>query len=129
MELICQAQSEGVPEATVSGQDWAERLMGIHVRLQEFVPHLRHVAEQQADLQPVGSPLLNTLAQVQLRCPHLSGRMHCLLQLLLPNSVLEPPGPPNPPPPPPALSSKYSRYAAAFSNEYFRNLCCWLCSA
>ncbi|XP_012685726.1 IL-6 subfamily cytokine M17 [Clupea harengus] len=110
VELICQAQSEGVPEATVSGQDWAERLMGIHVRLQEFVPHLRHVAEQQADLQPVGSPLLNTLAQVQLRCPHLSGRMHCLLQLLLPNSVLEPPGPTGQPPLPPLNSFQQKAY-------------------
>ncbi|KAL2099938.1 hypothetical protein ACEWY4_004332 [Coilia grayii] len=106
VEFICQAQSEGVPEATVSGQDWTERLMAVHGRLQEFAPHLRHIAEQQTDLQQAGSPLLAALEQVQLRASGLLRRQHCLLQLLLPNSVLEPPGPTGHPPPlPPPLNS------------------------
>lgn len=105
MEFICQAQTEGIPEATVSGQDGMERLMGMHVRLHDFVPHLQHVYEQQAELQLPGSELLSQLGDVQKRCPHLAERLHILLQLLLPNSVLEPLGPTGQPPLLPPLNS------------------------
>lgn len=110
VEFICQAQTEGVPEATVSGQDWTERLMAVHVRLHDFVPHLQHVYEQQAELQPPESNLLSQLSEVQKRCPHLADRLHSLLQLLFPNSVLEPRGPTGQPPLPPFNSFQQKAY-------------------
>lgn len=110
VEFICQAQTEGVPEATVSGQDWTERLMAVHLRLHDFVPHLQHVYEQQAELQPLGSDLLSQLSDIQKRCPHLADRLHNLLQLLLPNSVLEPPGPTSQPPLPPLNNFQQKAY-------------------
>ncbi|XP_076139320.1 IL-6 subfamily cytokine M17 [Alosa pseudoharengus] len=118
VEFICQAQSEGVPEATVFGQDWTERLSGLHVRLHEFTPHLRHVAEQQADLQPPSSKLLRDLDQVQLRVPHLASNLHGLLQLLLPNSVLEPPGPTGQPPLPPLNSFQQKAYGCSVLTRF-----------
>ncbi|XP_062409668.1 IL-6 subfamily cytokine M17 [Sardina pilchardus] len=120
VEFICQAQSEGVPEATVFGQDWTERLSGVHLRLHEFAPHLRHVCEQQAELQPPGSRLLGELAQVQLRVPHLASSLHGLLELLLPNSVLEPPGPTGQPPLPPLNSFQQKAYGCSVLTR-FRN--------
>ncbi|XP_063067149.1 IL-6 subfamily cytokine M17 [Engraulis encrasicolus] len=93
VEFMCQAQAEGVPEATISGQDWTERLTSINARLREFAPHLQRVAEQQSDLQPPGCPLLATMERVQARASLLLRRENCLLREVLPNSVLEPPSP------------------------------------
>ncbi|XP_028830100.1 IL-6 subfamily cytokine M17 [Denticeps clupeoides] len=99
-EFICHVQIDNVPEADISELDVSKRMLSIYARLKEFSPHFKRVLEQQTDLQPHATPLLTDLTSTQERLHHISHRVNCLLQILLPNTPIpEPPeGPTGVPP-------------------------------
>lgn len=74
-----------IPVSSLSGQTSADRTLNIYTRLKEFLPHIKKVLEQQSDLMPPQSPLLNSLDETWQRTGHLIYKVNCILQLLQPN--------------------------------------------
>lgn len=74
-----------IPVSSLSGQTSADRTLNIYTRLKEFLPHIKKVLEQQSDLMPPQSPLLNSLDETWQRTGHLIHKVNCILQLLQPN--------------------------------------------
>ncbi|XP_010875930.1 IL-6 subfamily cytokine M17 isoform X2 [Esox lucius] len=101
-DLFCQKSSNIVPDPIISGLDPSERILSIYSHCKTFLPHLTRVTEQQTDLQPPSSPLLNQLLTAQNRISGLGNQINCLYQTLFPNLPIPPEpvdGPMSVPPP------------------------------
>ncbi|XP_030643370.1 IL-6 subfamily cytokine M17 [Chanos chanos] len=101
-ELYCQMAMENIPGSSISGQVSSERMVNVYTRLKEFLPHLKMVAEQQTEMQIPSHSLFNELTEVQDRTGHVSFKVNCLLQILMPNMPI--PEPPKPTGLPPSLN-------------------------
>ncbi|XP_017334509.1 IL-6 subfamily cytokine M17 [Ictalurus punctatus] len=88
---FCKMQNDNVPTSSLSGQTSADHMLNIYTRLKEFQPHIKKVLEQQTDLLPSQSPLLNSLNQTLQRTGHLVHKVTCILQILQPNIPLSEP--------------------------------------
>ncbi|XP_020340085.1 uncharacterized protein LOC109892076 isoform X1 [Oncorhynchus kisutch] len=84
-ELFCQMPINIVPDPNISGLDPSERMLSIYSHCKVFLPHLKRVTEQQRDLQPPSSPLLNNLTTAQYRTSGLANQINCIYQTLFPN--------------------------------------------
>ncbi|XP_061554789.1 IL-6 subfamily cytokine M17 [Phycodurus eques] len=98
-DVFCQASLYDVPEPAVSGLEVSERLESVLDRLRAFLPHLRRVYDQQADLQARGSPVLVQLGHMGDRSRRLGSLVRAFYRDAFPNlqepagepAVLEPP--------------------------------------
>ncbi|XP_034048531.1 uncharacterized protein LOC117529780 [Thalassophryne amazonica] len=84
-ELFCKVPVSGVPDPNISGLESSERIMSIYTQLQGYFPHLKRVHEQQTDLQPSSSPLLDMMTTVSDRSRTLAALISNLYQSLFPN--------------------------------------------
>lgn len=84
-ELFCQMPINIVPDPNISGLDPSERMLSIYSHCKAFLPHLKRVTEQQRDLQPPSSHLLNNLTTAQYRTSGLANQINCIYQTLFPN--------------------------------------------
>ncbi|XP_051980809.1 uncharacterized protein LOC127642142 [Xyrauchen texanus] len=84
-DLICEMQMDNVPESTISGQSIPERILSVYTHLNEFLPHLRTVMEQQTDLDPPTNPVAEGLHSMIKYVRHFSVTVNCILQMLQPN--------------------------------------------
>lgn len=102
-EFLCKVRLSHIPDPNVSGLEQSERMASISTHLRAFVPHFRRVYQQQSDLQPPTSALLDELATVSSRGRSLPGVISSLYQELYPNQPgpeAEPEGGPTKLPPP-----------------------------
>ncbi|XP_032426455.1 IL-6 subfamily cytokine M17 [Xiphophorus hellerii] len=100
-ELLCKASVSGIPDPNISGLEPSEKTASMYAQLQAFAPHLRRVYEQQTDLQPPKSPLLNLLNMVINRTGMLTRRINNFYHKVFPNLPLpEPAGESTTLPPP-----------------------------
>lgn len=102
-EFICKLRLSHIPDPNISGLEQSERMASISTHLRAFLPHFRRVYEQQSDLQPPTSALLDELDTVASRGRSLPGIISSLYQELYPNQPgpeAEPEGGPTKPPPP-----------------------------
>ncbi|XP_077354649.1 IL-6 subfamily cytokine M17 [Festucalex cinctus] len=98
-DVFCQASLQDVPEPAISGLELPERLESVLDHLRDFLPHLRRVYEQQADLQAPGGPLLSQLDRVGQRGRGLGSLVQAFYRDAFPNlqepargpEALEPP--------------------------------------
>uniref|UniRef100_A0A3Q3A1N1 Ciliary neurotrophic factor n=1 Tax=Kryptolebias marmoratus TaxID=37003 RepID=A0A3Q3A1N1_KRYMA len=98
---FCKASVSGIPDPNISGLEPSERIASIYTQLQAFLSHLKHVQEQQGNLQPLKSPLLVDLSNVMERSKMLALRVKAFYSRLFPNLPLpEPAGGPTTLPPP-----------------------------
>ncbi|CAB1352876.1 unnamed protein product [Coregonus sp. 'balchen'] len=89
-ELFCQMSINIVPDPNISGMDPSERMLSIYSHCKAFLPHLKRVTEQQTDLQPPSSPLLNKLTTALNRTSGLASQINCIYQTLFPNLPIPP---------------------------------------
>lgn len=100
-EFICKAAVSGIPDPNISGLEPSEKIASMYTHLQAFSPHLKKVYEQQMDLQPPKSPLLDLLNSVRDHSRHLTRRINNFYHNIFPNLPLpEPAGGPTILPPP-----------------------------
>lgn len=90
----------GIPDPNISGLEPSERIASIYTHLQAFLLHLKQVQEQQANLQPPKSQLLDQLNEVTAHSRNLLVRIKDFYYTLFPNLPLpEPAGGPTTLPP------------------------------
>ncbi|KAB5522536.1 hypothetical protein PHYPO_G00160630 [Pangasianodon hypophthalmus] len=82
---FCKMQMDNVPTSSISGQTSSDRMLNVYTRIKEFQPHIKKVLEQQTDLLPPQSSLLNSLEETLQRTGHLAHKVDCILQILQPN--------------------------------------------
>ncbi|KAM6902247.1 IL-6 subfamily cytokine M17 [Xenentodon cancila] len=100
-ELICKVSVNNIPDPNISGLEPSERIASIYTHLQAFSPHFKRVLEQQTDLQPPTSLLLNELSIVSTRSKSLALLVKNFYHNNFPNLPLpEPAGGPTTLPPP-----------------------------
>ncbi|XP_027881374.1 IL-6 subfamily cytokine M17 [Xiphophorus couchianus] len=90
-ELLCKASVSDIPDPNISGLEPSEKTASMYAQLQAFAPHLRRVYEQQTDLQPPKSPLLNLLNMVINRTGMLTRRINNFYHKVFPNLPLPEP--------------------------------------
>ncbi|XP_051906842.1 IL-6 subfamily cytokine M17 [Hippocampus zosterae] len=98
-DVFCRASLQDIPEPGISGLEPSERMESILDHLQEFLPHLRRIYEQQKDLQAPDSPVLVQLGHVSQRGRDLGALVRAFFWNTFPNlqepaegpTVLEPP--------------------------------------
>ncbi|XP_077479032.1 IL-6 subfamily cytokine M17 [Stigmatopora argus] len=89
---FCEASLRDVPEPDISGpESVASRVLE---RVLVFRPHLRRVYEQQEDLQPPASPLLQVLKAAWVRNRDLGALLLALDRDVSPETAPSVPGPP-----------------------------------
>ncbi|XP_061589363.1 IL-6 subfamily cytokine M17 [Cololabis saira] len=100
-ELFCKVSVNNIPDPNISGLEPSERIASIYTHLQSFSPHFKRVYEQQTDLQPPTSLLLNELAVVSTHSRSLALLVKNFYHNYFPNVPLpEPAGGPTTLPPP-----------------------------
>ncbi|XP_061657703.1 IL-6 subfamily cytokine M17 [Syngnathoides biaculeatus] len=90
-DVFCRASLHDVPEPAISGLKVSERLESVLDRLCAFLPHLRRVYDQQADLQAPDSPVMVQLGHVGERSRSLGSLVRALYRDAFPN-LQEPAG-------------------------------------
>ncbi|XP_013859120.1 IL-6 subfamily cytokine M17 [Austrofundulus limnaeus] len=97
---FCKASVSGIPDPNISGLEPSERIASIYTQLQAFLLHLKQVQEQQENLQPPTSQLLDQLTKVTAYSKRLLVRIKAFYSVLFPNLPLpEPAGGPTTLPP------------------------------
>ncbi|XP_037120845.1 IL-6 subfamily cytokine M17 [Syngnathus acus] len=84
-DIFCQASLQDIPEPSISGLEHSERLESLLEHLRAFLPHLKRVYEQQADLQAPGSPVLVQLGHVGQRGQDLGALVRTFYRNTFPN--------------------------------------------
>ncbi|XP_037547951.1 IL-6 subfamily cytokine M17 [Nematolebias whitei] len=88
---FCKASMSGIPDPNISGLEPSERIASIHTQLQAFLPHLKQVQEQQGNLQPPKSQLVDQLGRVTKQSGMLANRVEAFYKSLFPNRPLPDP--------------------------------------
>lgn len=99
-KAVHKASMSGVPDPKISGLEPSERIASIHTQLRAFLPHLKQVQEQQGNLQPPKSQLVDRLIRLTKQSEMLAARVEDFYKNLFPNQPLpEPSGGPTTLPP------------------------------
>lgn len=84
-EFLCKVARKDVPSPVISGLELPERVESIYSLLQDFLPHLKRVHDQQADIQSPSSQLLAQLSAVPARSRNLAVSVREFHRSLFPN--------------------------------------------
>ncbi|XP_015240602.1 PREDICTED: uncharacterized protein LOC107091287 [Cyprinodon variegatus] len=90
-QLFCKASRSDIPDPNISGLEPSERMASIYTQLQAFSPHLKRVQEQQMDLQPPKSLLLDLIQKVRDYSVRLTSSINNFYHNFFPNLPLPDP--------------------------------------